>query len=310
MNQTLLQHARSLGFGLALLSGFATGALAAEPLVDAAWAKANAGKPGVVFIDFQPASDFLRAHIPGAVNSNFAKDGWREERAADKVPDMLPEPGKLAEMIGKLGIDNDTHVVMVPPGMNSTDMGIGTRIYWTFKVLGHDNVSLLDGGMAGYAKDKANPLEGGAPKITPKTFKVNLRKDMIVTADDVKKAKAAGIPLVDNRPEDQFVGINRHPRATQSGTLEGARNLPNGWLTVNGLGEFRKKADLEKLYKVAGVSPSGDQINFCNTGHWASVGWFVSSELMGNKKARMYDGSMTEWTITKAGPVEQKVKLD
>lgn len=310
MKKILIENGRKLGIGLAFLFSLAGSALAATPLVDAAWAKANAGKPGVVFIDFQPAADFMRGHIPGAVNSNFAKDGWREERAADKVPDMLAEPNKLAELIGKLGIDNDTHVVMVPPGLNSTDMGIGTRIYWTFKVLGHDKVSLLDGGMASYSKDKANPLETGAPKITPKTFKVSLRKEMLVTAEDVKKAKAAGIPLVDNRPEDQFVGINRHPKATASGTLEGAKNLPNAWLTVNGQGEFRKKPELEKLYKVAGVSTSGEQINFCNTGHWASVGWFVSSELMGNKNAKMYDGSMTEWTITKAGPVEQKIKLD
>ena len=305
----LLKKWRNVALGLSFFT-VASSVLAAEPLVDAAWAKANAGKPGVVFIDFQPATDFMRGHIPGAVNSNFAKDGWRAERASDKVPDMLGEPNKLAELIGKLGIDNDTHVVMVPQGANSTDMGVGTRIYWTFKVLGHDNVSLLDGGMVAYTKDKTYPLETGAAKITPKTFKVNLRKDMIASAEDVKNAKGTGIVLVDNRPEDQFVGINRHPKATASGTLEGAKNFPNSWMTVNGQGEFRKKPELEKLYKVAGVATGGEQINFCNTGHWASVGWFVSSELMGNKKAKMYDGSMTEWTITKAGPVEQKIKLD
>lgn len=310
MNQTLLKRVRTLGFGLTFLCGIATSALAAEPLVDVGWVKANAGKDGVVFIDFQPASDYLRGHIPGAVNSNYGKDGWREERS-DKVPDMLPASlDKLADYIGKLGIDNATHVVLVPPGTSSTDMGIGTRVYWTFKVLGHDNVSLLDGGMAAYAKDKANKLETGAAKPAAKTFKVNLRSDMIVTADDVKKAQASNVLLVDNRPEDQFVGINRHPRATSSGTLAGARNLPNGWLTVNGMGEFRKKAELEKLYKVANVPMSGEQINFCNTGHWASVGWFVSSELMGNKKAKVYDGSMVEWTITKAGALDQKIKLD
>ena len=309
MNQ-LLTEWRNVVLGLSFFTAAAGSALAAEPLVDAAWAKANAGKQGVVFIDLQPATDFMRGHIPGAVNTNFAKDGWRAERASDKVPDMLGEPAKLAELIGKLGIDNDTHVVMVPPGANSTDMGMGTRIYWTFKVLGHDNVSLLDGGMAAYTKDKTNPLETGAAKTSPKAFKVNLRKDMIATAEDVKKAKAAGIPLVDNRPEDQFVGINRHPKATASGTLEGAKNFPNAWMTVNGQGEFRKKPELEKLYKVAGVATSGEQINFCNTGHWASMGWFVASEVMGNKSAKMYDGSMTEWTITKAGPIDQKIKLD
>ncbi len=309
MKNALIKSCRSLWLAAAMLVGFAGAAGAAEPLVDVAWVKANAGKPGIVFIDFQAASDHLRGHIPGAVNSNYGKDGWREERS-DKVPDFLPaktEP--LGEMIGKLGIDNATHVVLVPPGASSTDMGIGTRVYWTFKVLGHDNVSILDGGMAAYTKDKANPLQTGAAKPDAKSFKISLRKEMIATVDDIKKAKAAGVLLVDNRPEDQYVGINRHPKATANGTLEGAKNLPNGWLTVNGMGEFRSKGELEQLFKLASVPTSGEQIAFCNTGHWASVGWFVASELMGNKKVKLYDGSMVEWTMVKAGPVEQKVKL-
>jgi thiosulfate/3-mercaptopyruvate sulfurtransferase len=301
--------------GMLFLLLSARAATAADPLVTVEWLKANLGKPGIAIVDFQSPTDYLRAHIPGAVNSNYAKDGWREERTRDKVPDMFPENlDKLVAHIGSLGIDNATHVVLVPPGMSSTDMGIGTRVYWTFKVLGHDNVSILDGGMAAWTseqdKTKANPVQAGAQKAEAKTFKPNLRREMIVTMDDVKKARAAGVLLVDNRPEDQYVGINRHPKATESGTLAGAKNLPNAWLTVNGQGQFRNKAQLEQLYKVAGVPTSGEQINFCNTGHWASVGWFVSSELLGNKKARLYDGSMVEWTLLKGGSMEQKVKLD
>ncbi|MDP2267089.1 MAG: rhodanese-like domain-containing protein [Thiobacillus sp.] len=309
MINALIKRSRSRWLALIVLSGFGAAAFAADPLVDVAWVKANVDKPGIVFIDFQPASDYLRGHIPGAVNSNYGKDGWREERA-DKVPDMLPAKLEtLGDMIGKLGIDNATHVVLVPPGTSSTDMGIGTRVYWTFKVLGHDKVSILDGGMAAYTQDKRNSLQVGAAKPQAQDFKISLRKDMIATADDIKKARAAKVLLVDNRPEDQFVGINRHPKAPASGTLQGAKNLPNGWFTVNGMGEFRKDGQLKQLYKLAGVPTSGQQINFCNTGHWASVGWFVSSELMGNKQARLYDGSMVEWTMTKAGPVEQKVNL-
>ena len=294
---------------LVLVLATARAAFSADPLVNVDWVKANLEKPGIVMIDFRPATDYLRGHVPGAVNSNYGKDGWREERA-DKVPDVLPaklEP--LAAMIGKLGIDNNTHVILIPPGTSSSDMGMGTRVYWTMKVLGHDNVSILDGGMVAWEKDKKNPMQAGAAKTEPKTFKVSLRKEMLVTMDDVKKAKAAGVMLVDNRPEDQYVGINRHPKATESGTIEGAKNLPNGWTTVNGGGEFRKRGQLEQLLKVAGVPSTGDQINFCNTGHWASVGWFVAHELVGNKQARMYDGSMVEWTMLKAGGVEQKVKL-
>ncbi|MCX7893661.1 MAG: sulfurtransferase [Burkholderiales bacterium] len=284
---------------------------AAQPLVDSAWVAANVGKPDVVFVDFRPAPDYLRAHIPGAVNSNYARDGWREERA-DKVPDMFPaDVAKLAAMIGRLGIDNNTHVVLVPGGANSTEMGMGTRVYWTFKVLGHDKVSILNGGMADYldlAKEKKYPLASGGVKPEPKTFTANLRREMLITMDDVKKAQAAGVLLVDNRPEDHFAAISRHGKAKAAGTIPGAKNLPQQWLTENGGGEFRAKSQLEQLYRVAGVPTSGEQINFCNTGHWASIGWFVSSELLGNKQAKLYDGSMVEWTI-KDNPVEQRIKL-
>lgn len=302
-----------LGGVLLLLLVSVRMASAADPLVTVDWLRANLGKPGMVIVDLQSPTDYLRAHIPGAVNSNYPRDGWREERA-DKVPDMLPEKlDKLLAHIGSLGIDNDTHVVLVPIGNSSTDVGVATRIYWTFKVLGHDKVSILDGGMAAWTREqdkaKANPVQAGAVKAEPKTFRANLRKEMLVTMDDVRKALAAGVPLVDNRSEDHFVGINRHPRSTESGTIAGARNLPNSWLTVNGMGEFRKKGQIEQLYKVANVPLSGEQIYFCNTGHWASIGWFVSSELLGNKRARMYDGSMVEWTMLKGGPIEQKVRL-
>ena len=114
---------------VALVSGvlalvFTSFSALAQPLVDAAWAAANAGKPGIVFVDLQPQGDYLKGHIPGAVNSNYGKDGWRQDRARDKVPDMFPEKIEpLVALIGKLGIDNDTHVVLVPPGYNVTDMG-------------------------------------------------------------------------------------------------------------------------------------------------------------------------------------------
>lgn len=288
------------------LSGAAS---AAEPLVDSAWVAANAGKPGVVFLDTRAKTDYLRGHVPGAVHTDYAKDGWRVERA-DKVPDMLPSDlNTLAKLIGGLGIGNADHVVVMPPGANSTDVGIATRIYWTFKVLGHDNVSVLNGGVAAYDRDKANPQAQGAVAPAAKSFAIAPRMAMVATLEDVKKAMAAGIPLIDARTEDQFVGINRHPKAKISGTIPGALNLPQSWLTENGGGAFRGKAQLESLLKLSKVPASGDQIMFCNTGHWASIGWFVASELLGNKQVRLYDGSMVEWTVQEGIPMETRVKF-
>jgi len=71
---------------------------------------------------------------------------------------------------------------------------------------------------------------------------------------------------------------------------------------------FRSKDTIAKLYQAAGVPTSGEQISFCNTGHWASIGWFASSEILGNKDAKMYDGSMTGWTAAKM-PMEAKIKV-
>lgn len=294
--------------------GFAGQARAADPLVDVAWVKANIGKPAVVFLDVRPQVAYLRGHIPGAVHTNYGKDGWRVK--VGKVVGMLPsDTAKLAKLIGSLGIDNSSHVVLVSPGRTSTDMGISTRLFWTFKVLGDDNVSILNGGMAAYLAqvDKkgqpVNPLEKGMKKASAKTFKVSLRKDMLPNREDVKAAMEKGETLVDNRPSDQYLGVTRPPVDTERGTIPHAHNVPQQWLTVNGGGTFRNKAELQKLYAAAGVPTKGKQINFCNTGHWASIGWFASSQLLGNKQAEMYDGSMSDWTHHNM-PTESKIKVN
>lgn len=287
---------------LALAAGFAAlPAMAADPLVDVNWVKANTGADGVVFLDTRGSTDYLRGHIPGAVNTNYGKDGWRVTK--DGIPGLFPDdPSALAAHIGSLGIGNDTHVVIVPAGADSSEMGTATRIYWTFKVMGHDNVSILNGGMGAYLaevdgdKNPVNPLEKGAAEATAATFNVALREEMLLDEADVKAALDAGTVLVDNRTADQYLGVNRHGRATASGTIPGAVNLPQSWMTENGGGTFRDAATLAKLYEAAGVPTSGTQVSFCNTGHWASIGWFASSELLGNKDAQMYDGSMVAWT--------------
>jgi thiosulfate/3-mercaptopyruvate sulfurtransferase len=200
-------------------------------------------------------------------------------------------------------------VVIYSAGKNALDMGSSTRVFWTFKVLGHDNVSILNGGYAAYTANKKNKIQRGNNKPNPTTFTAHLRKDMIATKAEVEKAKQEGYLLVDNRPHDQYMGINRHPKAKRNGTIPGAVNLPESWLTDNNGGEFRSAAELKKLYAVAHVPTHGKQITFCNTGHWASLGWFASAELLGDKHVKLYDGSMVEWSADKSLPMEDKVKV-
>ena len=292
---------------------FAGSVRAAQPLVDVAWVKANLGKPGIIFLDVGDKVDYLRGHIPDAIYTAYGGDGWRARDGNGTVA-QFPGAAKLEKLIGGLGIGNDTHVVLIPEGWKAVDMGTATRIFWTFKVLGHDKISILDGGMTAYTAETnkkgkpVNPLKRGKVKPTPTTYKANLQKDMLVTKADVKKAIEAGTSLVDNRPNNQYLGVNRKGAVKRNGTIPGAKNIPENWFTDNGGGKFRSKVTLEKLYAAVGVPTSGPQINFCNSGHWATLGWFAANQLMGNKDAKMYDGSMIEWSADASLPVEVKVK--
>jgi thiosulfate/3-mercaptopyruvate sulfurtransferase len=310
---------RSCLITLTLLIAALTPASAQGPLVDVAWLKTNLGKPGLVILDVRSGAgrtvaDYLAEHVPGAVFTDYAKDGWREKNAAG-VEGMLPPPDKVERLIGSLGIDNTTHVVLVPEGRAAVDVAAATRLYWTFKVMGHDLVSVLDGGHAAWTtpagadKKPVNPLEQTAVKPQPKTFKANVRHAWIIGKAEVETAAAAKQPLIDNRPPDFYMGLTKSPVAKTAGTIPGATSIPESWLTENNGGRFRSKDQLAKIYAATGVPTTGRQVNFCNTGHWASLGWFVAHEILGNKEAVMYDGSMAEWTQDAKAPVEVKIKL-
>ena len=278
---------------------FAGGAYAADgakPLVDAEWVHAHKDDPDVVVLDVRNAitedsrETFEEGHIPGAVYSNYLEDGWRTKR--DDVPGQLPTVASLEALIGGLGIGNDDHVVVVAAGENALDMGSATRVYWTFKVLGHEKVSVLNGGHAAYAEDYPLATGWNAPK--PALFTGRLQRDLIADRRQVASALRSGTGLMDNRPPKQYRGEEKHEAATRPGTLPGARNVPESSLTDGG--RFVGEEQIATLLKQAGLDRESEQIAFCNTGHWASLGWFASHELLGNDKAAVYDGSMTDWT--------------
>ncbi|RIA56868.1 sulfurtransferase [Dichotomicrobium thermohalophilum] len=302
------------------VAAMSSAALASQPLVSVDWLKANLDNPEVVVLDIRSAvsgsskESYARAHIPGAIHSDYVKDGWRV-KDKNGIRGMLPGADHLAKLIGGLGIDNDSHVVVVSRGANSLEMGAATRVYWTFKIAGHDKVSILNGGLAAWVAERdektkrpVNPLESGVVQREPTTFEVTMRPELLATKEDVQAALEAGTPLIDHRPTHQHLGVTKPGPVARPGTIPGALSVPETWLTINDGGVMRPKAQMTKLYEAAGAPTSGDVINFCNSGHWASLGWFVSSEILGNQNAKLYDGSMIEWSKTDL-PMEQKVSL-
>ena len=134
------------------------------PLVSAEWLKANADKDNLVILDIRDKVEETdlgdKPYIANAVIAPYATAGWRVE--VDGVPAQLPPLEKIVALIGNLGIDGDDHVVIVPWGTDSSEFGGATRVYWTFKYLGHDAVSILDGGWRQY------DAQGGARAATPR----------------------------------------------------------------------------------------------------------------------------------------------
>src|SRR5471030_2065856 len=151
-------------FLLAAMIAAPATAAGAQPLVSAQWLNGHLWDANLVVLDVRSAIDgggakaYEAAHIPGSVHSDYDKDGWRVTR--NDVPFMVPTAPELEKLIGDLGIDENSHVVVVPAGMSVLDFGSATRSYWTLKAVGVKNVSVLDGGVAAWV-GAGLPTESG-----------------------------------------------------------------------------------------------------------------------------------------------------
>lgn len=298
---------RHLAVAAVLAFAFAAPAAAAsvEPLVSVEWLQAHLAEANVVVLDIRSAIDgggadaYAKAHIPGAVHSDYDKSGWRVTR--NDVPFMLPTVAELEKLIGETGIDEDSHVVVVPAGVHATDFGSAARTYWTLKVVGLAKVSVLDGGFAAW-KAAGNAIEAGASKPSPKIFTAALDKRTLVEAAEVEKIEqSGGATLIDARPASFFAGKEKHPAAKAYGRIPGAVSLDSASFYDRAGNRLKPKAELAAI---AATLPDGPAVSYCNTGHWAATDWFVLSQVLGRNNARLYAGSMVDWSSNGGRPVE------
>ncbi|KKB13000.1 sulfurtransferase [Devosia geojensis] len=294
--------------GLAFVTAAHAERLTDQPLVDAAWLQQNLGNESLVVLDVRDAVEnvqpYASAHIPGAISAPYATSGWRQE--VQGIPGQFPGEEAATQLIGNLGISNDDHVVIVAQGTDSSEFGAATRVYWTFKVLGHDAVSILNGGARAW-EAAGGEVTDVATVLEPGTFTSNFRQELLATTADVQTALADGTPLVDGRPAGQYRGESKSPVTRVPGTIPGAVNIENGSFYDAQNASFADAATIAALAEDVGVGAEDANIAFCNTGHWASIIWFGLSEVQGNTNTRMYDGSLAEWTADPARPVENGV---
>ena len=232
--------------------------------------------------------DFAASHIPGAANAPYPQ--WR---GPQENPGALPAVEKLAALVQSLGINADTPVAIVHQGTNPADMGTATRVYWTLKSLGISDLAVVNGGFAAWI-EAGLPIISVADQIAPSSFVPQWSDKWRVSTTEVETLVSEGSArLIDARPEGFFKGLQSS--AGRPGTIRGAGNLSfESWFDGNRLKDMPQRSSILSSYPMA-ESPL--TVSFCNTGHQASVNWFVMSELQGVPNTRLYAESMAEWSL-------------
>jgi len=284
---------RLLARFIALSAGFLASATvwAAQPLLSPAELRALIGNPNLRVLDIRDSKAYGANHVPGALSAPYGS--WRGPASN---PGELPDINKLASQIQKLGLSPETHAVVVSSGADETDFGASARVYWTLKVLGLKELSVLNGGMKAWAA-AGLPQETQTNNAAPSAYSPKLDASLIATKEDVRQQMAANkVNLIDARPAEFFSGETRHVAAKVPGTLKGAVNFEHARWFTPGSSQLISGDAAKKVASEVQLDDSKETVSFCNTGHWAATNWFALSEVAGKKNVKLYAGSMVEWS--------------
>jgi thiosulfate/3-mercaptopyruvate sulfurtransferase len=268
------------------------------PIVNTAWLESNLNNPKIVILDVRKVEDYKTGHVPGAVNVFFgswvvAREGLRNE---------VPPTDDLFDTIGSAGIGPDSIVVVVGKVDAMGDRTDSTRVAWTLKHAGVENVALLDGGYNKWVSDK-KPLSTDAVKPKSATYKGKIGEPRFVNKAYLLSRLGKAL-IIDVREPDFYLGKTKLDFVTKPGHVKGAVNLPT-LQAFNQDGTYKDKASLEMIATaVVGKDTSREIITVCDSGKVASVWAFILSEALGFKNVKVYDGSMEEWSKDPAAPIE------
>jgi thiosulfate/3-mercaptopyruvate sulfurtransferase len=276
-----------------------------EVLVSTDWVDQHKQDPGIRIVESD--EDLLlyqQGHVPGAV-----KIDWQNDLQDQLVRDYIDKE-RFAELCASKGISNDTTVVFYGDKNNWW----ACYAMWVFKLYGHENCLIMNGGRKRWELDGRQWERGTEPQY-PRGNYVAKEPDMSIRAfrDEVLKHQKQGKPMVDVRSPGEYTGELLHmPDYPQEGALRGghipgAVNMP--WAkAANDDGTFKSAKELEDLYiKQCGLSRRAPVVAYCRIGERSSHTWFVLKYLLGFPKVKNYDGSWTEWGNLVGMPIAKGV---
>ncbi|MBO2454294.1 sulfurtransferase [Actinomadura barringtoniae] len=270
-----------------------------DVLVDASWVESNLDAPGLVLVEVdEDVSAYDKGHIRGAV-----KIDWKTELQDPVRRDFVDKTG-FEQLLSAKGIANDDLVILYGGNNN----WFAAYAYWYFKLYGHQNVKLLDGGRKKWELD-SRELVTSVPSRPATDYKAK-DQDLTIRAFRDEVVDAIGTKnLIDVRSPDEFSGKLLAPahlpqeQAQRAGHVPTARSIP--WSkAANDDGTFKSDDELRQIYGDAGVDLSKSTIAYCRIGERSSHTWFALRELLGLPDVKNYDGSWTEYGSLVGVPIE------
>lgn len=278
-----------------------------DGLVETDWLADNLDAPGVKVCDatfFLPSDERVAAeqyaaqHIPGAVYFNV--DDICDPDSP--LPHMLPSNEIFSEKVGALGIASDDKVIVYDA--NGGGMA-AARAWWTFRVFGHSNVALLNGGLPKWLAE-GRAVTSEIPTLEAQTFKAEKNAALVRNLDQMlANIDSAAEQVADARARGRFEGTAAEPReGMRSGHIPGSLSLPyDFFMDASANFTMRSADDIAAAIKDAGVDMKKPLITSCGSGVTASL-LALGFYLMGKDDVAVYDGSWTEWGARDDTPIE------
>jgi len=267
------------------------------PVVSTDWLEANLKNPKLIILDIRKVEDFREGHIPGAINAYHGAWAYKKGELFTEVPD----PDDLDDTIGSVGIGWDSWVAVVGNARTLREIYQVARVACTLRYAGLDDVTVLDGGMDKWIRDK----KALSPEIVgakAKFFRGKYRKDHFADKEYVQ-SRLGKIVLLDVREADIFTGTRKLDCITRLGHIPGAVNLPTS-CAFNSDGTIKSREALAALAEAAvGKDRSTEIVTYCDVGQCCPVWKYLMKRVLGYKNVRIYDGAMQEWTLDPDAPV-------
>jgi thiosulfate/3-mercaptopyruvate sulfurtransferase len=276
------------------------------PVVSTAWLGEHLGEPGLRVIDatwYLPAlqrdarAEFREAHVPGAVYFDIDAIADRESG----LPHMLPDATTFGEAVGALGIGDDDRIVVYA----GKYLSASARVWWTFRVFGHERVAVLDGGFPRW-REEGRPVQAGDARPAVGRFTARFRPELVASLEDVRRnLETHRMQVLDARSPGRFAGTEPEPRpGLRGGHIPGSLSLPYDRLFRREDGTLLPPGDLRRLFEDARVELGRPVVTTCGSGVTACV-LALGLQLVGRHDVAVYDGSWAEWGGRADVPVER-----